>query len=152
MIVIAATLEKTSLGTAYQKCIAPDCGATYGIDDARVACAACGGLLDVTYDWDRARPPTSLAFFEKKWANRLDPLCFSGVWRFHELLPFAPPEKIVTIGEGQTLLHSSIAQECASRSTRLLSRGSESSRPSWQSQWSLVQQSVESSMDSSKES
>ena len=28
----------------------------------------------------------------------------SGVWRFRELLPFAPPEKVVTIGEGQTLL------------------------------------------------
>ncbi len=30
------------------------------------------------------------------------------MWRFHELLPFAPPEKIVTIGEGQTLLHDSL--------------------------------------------
>ena len=30
---------------------------TYAIDDARVACDACGGLLDVTYDWDRAKPP-----------------------------------------------------------------------------------------------
>ena len=32
---------------------------------------------------------------------------FSGVWRFHELLPFAPPRKVVTIGEGQTLLQPS---------------------------------------------
>ncbi len=30
---------------------------------------------------------------------------FSGVWRFHELLPYAPAEKVVTVGEGQTLLH-----------------------------------------------
>jgi threonine synthase len=29
------------------------------------------------------------------------------VWRFYELLPFAPPGKIVTIGEGQTLLQPS---------------------------------------------
>ena len=29
------------------------------------------------------------------------------VWRFRELLPFAQPEQIVTIGEGQTLLQSS---------------------------------------------
>jgi threonine synthase len=29
------------------------------------------------------------------------------VWRFYELLPFAPPSKIVSIGEGQTLLHAS---------------------------------------------
>ncbi|MFM8802827.1 MAG: pyridoxal-phosphate dependent enzyme, partial [Planctomycetia bacterium] len=26
-----------------------------------------------------------------------------GVWRFHELLPFAPRESVVTIGEGQTM-------------------------------------------------
>ncbi len=26
------------------------------------------------------------------------------MWRFHELLPFAPPDKVVTVGEGQTLL------------------------------------------------
>ena len=32
------------------------------------------------------------------------PSSFSGVWRFRELLPFAPPEQVVTIGEGQTLL------------------------------------------------
>ena len=70
----------------------------------RVACANCGSLLDVAYDWDRLTPPDSLKFFEQKWARRFDPLCFSGVWRFRELLPFAPPEKTVTIGEGQTLL------------------------------------------------
>jgi threonine synthase len=41
---------------------------------------------------------------EAKWAQRTDPLCFSGVWRFRELLPFAPAERILTIGEGQTIL------------------------------------------------
>ena len=44
--------------------------------------------------------------FEAKWSDRLDPLNFSGVWRFRELLPFAPPEMVVTIGEGQTLLQA----------------------------------------------
>jgi threonine synthase len=61
----------------------------------------------VVYDWDRAAPPTSWKFFEQKWARRYDPLDFSGVWRFRELLPFAPAEQIVTIGEGQTLLQPS---------------------------------------------
>ncbi len=51
-----------------------------------------------------ARPPDRLSWFEEKWARRSEPLCFSGVWRFRELLPFAPPDKVVTIGEGQTLL------------------------------------------------
>jgi threonine synthase len=92
---------------AFQQCIAPSCRATYGIDEVHVACARCGSLLDVTYDWDLAKPPASLTIFEEKWSRRYDPLCFSGVWRFRELLPFAPAEKTVTIGEGQTLLHAS---------------------------------------------
>jgi threonine synthase len=72
-----------------------------------VACPACGNLLDVTYDWDRLQPPRSWQFFEQKWSRRQDPLAFSGVWRFHELLPFARPDQVVTIGEGQTLLQPS---------------------------------------------
>jgi threonine synthase len=63
--------------------------------------------LDVVYDWDRLRVPDSLAWFERKWGQRSDPLCLSGLWRFYELLPFAPPEMIVTVGEGQTLLQKS---------------------------------------------
>jgi threonine synthase len=51
--------------------------------------------------------PRTLAAFEEKWSRRSDPHCQSGVWRFHELLPFAPVEQCVTIGEGQTLLHQS---------------------------------------------
>jgi threonine synthase len=53
------------------------------------------------------RVPKSLSYFEEKWARRADPYCFSGVWRFHELLPFVPLEHCVTVGEGQTLLHAS---------------------------------------------
>jgi threonine synthase len=89
---------------AHQRCISPRCGATYSIDEVRVACAACGSLLDVVYDWDRAAVPSNLQWFESKWSQRHDPLCFSGVWRFRELLPFAAAQHVVTIGEGQTLL------------------------------------------------
>ncbi len=85
----------------------PDCAATYDVGDVRTSCDACGSLLDVDYDWDLLPVPDSLEAFEEKWSRRNEPLCFSGVWRFYELLPFAPPNKIVTIGEGQTLLHSS---------------------------------------------
>jgi len=95
---------KTDL--AYQKCISPHCGTTYGIDEVRVECETCGNLLDVVYDWDRVRPPKSLSFFEQKWARRDDPLAASGVWRFYELLPFASRTQIVTIGEGQTILQA----------------------------------------------
>jgi threonine synthase len=88
----------------YQRCIHPACGGTAGIDDTSFLCPKCCGLLDVAYDWDRVRPPASLREFETLWADRADPLNFSGVWRFRSLLPFAPPERIMTIGEGQTIL------------------------------------------------
>jgi threonine synthase len=88
----------------FQRCIHPHCAATVSVDDTSFACPKCGGLLDVAYDWDRARPPRSLTEFEAKWADRANPLSFSGVWRFRELLPFAPPEAVLTIGEGQTIL------------------------------------------------
>jgi threonine synthase len=85
----------------------PSCGATYDIDEIRVDCGKCGNLLDVEYAWDRLPVPKSLSFFEDKWTRRSDPYCFSGVWRFHDLLPFVPLKKCVTVGEGQTLLHAS---------------------------------------------
>jgi threonine synthase len=47
--------------------------------------------------------------FEAKWAERRQPLSFSGVWRFRELLPFAAPEHVLTIGEGQTILQKADA-------------------------------------------
>jgi threonine synthase len=100
---VCAISVVTKTDVALQKCISPACGATYEVSETRVACR-CGQLLDVTYDWDRLHPPTALNWFEGKWSRRFDPLAFSGVWRFRELLPFAPPEMAVTIGEGQTLL------------------------------------------------
>lgn len=51
--------------------------------------------------------PKSLSALEQKWSRRNDPYCFSGVWRFHDLLPFVPLQQCVTIGEGQTLLQPS---------------------------------------------
>jgi threonine synthase len=86
------------------RCIRPDCRAIAGPEDTSFACPCCGGLMDVEYDRRKLPPPKSLRDFEAKWARRRDPLCFSGVWRFRELLPFAPPEAVLTIGEGQTLL------------------------------------------------
>src|SRR5687768_14044949 len=94
---------------AFQQCVNPACAATYGIDEPKVACTKCGGLLDVRYEWDRLPVPRSLAFFEHRWstkgtgnAGRLD---FSGVWRFRELMPFYRSEDdVVSIGEGRTVL------------------------------------------------
>jgi threonine synthase len=89
---------------AFQRCIDPRCGATYGVEEVRTACGKCGSLLDVGYDWSKASPPNDLRYFEGQWSQRYNPVRFSGLWRFHELLPFAVQESIVTAGEGQTLL------------------------------------------------
>ena len=89
---------------AFQRCISPACGATYDVGQVLVSCPECGNLLDVAYDWDRLPIPKQLSELEEKWRLRSEPLNFSGVWRFRDLLPFAPDEKIVSVGEGQTLL------------------------------------------------
>lgn len=84
------------------------------MDEVHTGCPTCGSLLDVRYDWDRVAVPGSLREFEGRWGTRRNPLDFSGVWRFRELLPFAPEDKIVTIGEGQTILQKSnaVARYC----------------------------------------
>jgi threonine synthase len=77
--------------------------------------------MDVAYDWAKLAPPRNLSAFEGKWADRANPLSFSGVWRFHELLPFAAPKDVLTIGEGQTILQRAdiVAQHVGLESGRL---------------------------------
>ncbi len=89
---------------AYQKCINPDCGAQFDCGEAIFKCPACGELLDIQYNWDKIEVPDKLSYFGKRWANRDNPLDFSGVWRFRELLGFCEDKYKVTIGEGQTIL------------------------------------------------
>ncbi len=106
---IAATPESTSSSSscsdlAFQRCINPNCGTTFDVRQVLTKCPHCGDLLDVEYEWDRVKVPKKLSDFEQMWTRRHEPLRFSGVWRFHELLPYAPAEKVVTVGEGQTLL------------------------------------------------
>lgn len=87
---------------AFQQCIAANCAATYGVDEVLFSCRRCGDLLDVRYDWSRCAPPKSLSFFASR--RKAGPFDVSGVWRFRELLPFAEPRDIVTVGEGGTML------------------------------------------------
>ena len=95
------------MDVSFQRCINPDCDRRFSIVEALPGCPECGDLLDVEYAWDRLPVPASLREFESRWARRNEPLEFSGVWRFRQLLPFAPEDKIVTIGEGQTILRES---------------------------------------------
>ncbi|MAE66050.1 MAG: threonine synthase [Phycisphaeraceae bacterium] len=96
---------------AFQQCIDPDCGATYGVDEVHVSCPRCAehdrvSLLDIRYD---QTDDVSFETFERRWMTKGDEgdgaLDFSGVWRFRELLPFyESTDQVVTIGEGRTNL------------------------------------------------
>jgi threonine synthase len=107
--------------TAFQRSIAPSDNNTFDVSETLTASPQTGELLDVCYDWNRVRVPKSLKEFEARWASRRNPLDFSGVWRFRELLPFAPENQIVTIGEGQTLLQQNerVARFCGLNSKSL---------------------------------
>jgi len=65
-------------------------------------CDACGGLLEVAYDFNLAQPePLCHKWAQRKLSN--EPADRSGVWRFRELLPFLDPGlPIISLGEGST--------------------------------------------------
>jgi len=93
-----------SADSAFVRCINPDCGAEFDCAQVLFKCPACGDLLDTQYNWDKIRVPKKLSDFAQRWANKNNPLDFSGVWRFRELLNFCQDQYKVTIGEGQTIL------------------------------------------------
>ena len=68
-----------------------DCRQTYPLE-YRLECASCHGLLELTYDLGRL-------------AERgHDVLAGRGLWRYAAMLPPAPAEHRVTLGEGETPL------------------------------------------------
>ena len=102
MLQAAQEHNATQTDLAFQRCINPACGAIFEARSVRTSCDKCGDLLDIDYEWDRAAVPSKLSDFEATWSQRTNPVRFSGVWRFHELLPFAPQDQLITVGEGQT--------------------------------------------------
>lgn len=103
---------------AFQQCLNPECGATFDVGQVLTSCSRCGSLLDIAYDWNQVPVPQRLSDFQQRWASRLNPLDYSGVWRFRELLRFADDEQLVTIGEGQTVLQRNdrLAAACSLQS------------------------------------
>ncbi len=109
------------MSAAFQQCIHPDCAATFDVGQVLTGCPKCGSLLDINYDWSSIPVPLSMSEFERRWTTRLNPVDYSGVWRFRELLRFASDEQIVTIGEGQTILQKNdlLASQCDMKAGRL---------------------------------
>ena len=65
-----------------------ECSERFELGPLVEGCPACGAQLEVTYDHGN--------FAKESWA---DPGC-PGIWRFHDLLPLASAEHIVSLGEG----------------------------------------------------
>ena len=90
--------------SAFLQCIEQGCRQRYPLDAKEHLCSACGGLLDVQYDFSRVDAPS----LPKLWQQRKMSGAVtdqSGVWRFRELLPFVPPgAEVISLSEGRTPL------------------------------------------------
>ena len=89
-----------------QRCIAPTCGASYGIRDQIYVCTRCGGPLEIEIPLESVSPARDLP---KRWEARAasrDPKDRSGVWRYRELLAVRRLTlPAVTLFEGNTPLY-----------------------------------------------
>lgn len=93
--------------TARLRCTESDCHAVYPTNQRLYTCKACGGLLDVVYDFNPARSADEMKALFRDRKSDPSELERSGVWRFRELLPFvADPSRIVTLGEGNTPVYT----------------------------------------------
>ena len=70
------------------------CGQMYPLED-RYECQTCGGLLQVIYEKSAGGAVP---------AEELTDDAFSGLWRYHRMLPLENTEHIVSLGEGNTPL------------------------------------------------
>jgi threonine synthase len=73
----------------------------------RFRCEHCRDLLEIVFPGWNEQGPAGLnaESLKQLWAGRqssFDPAARSGVWRFREMLPEIPVEKIITIKEGNT--------------------------------------------------
>ena len=92
------------MSSAYLQCIEETCGRRVDLKQDLNACAFCGGLLDVKYDFDSFDPEQ----LRETWRRRRlsdQVIDRSGVWRFRELIPFVDSSaRIISLCEGSTPL------------------------------------------------
>lgn len=70
--------------------ICPACGKTYTADEPHNICS-CGSPLLARYDMEQAKKDDEL--FDER---------YSGIWRYHKMLPVRDMSNVVTLGEGGT--------------------------------------------------
>jgi threonine synthase len=90
--------------SAYLQCIEDACRRKQDPKRDAHACAHCGGLLEVKYEFGGLDPEaTRRAWHQRRLSG--EPIDRSGVWRFRELIPFTEPgDRIISLSEGSTPL------------------------------------------------
>ena len=78
-----------------ERLVCSHCGRTFNPKKVQTFCQTCRTPLVAQYDRDRLSKEISRDEISSRPA---------GMWRWHELLPIESPEKIVTLGEGDTPL------------------------------------------------
>jgi threonine synthase len=93
-----------SMISAFLQCIEQRCERRYPLNAKEHQCPACGGLLDVQYDFSRIDPHSLCKLWQqRKMSSAI--IDQSGVWRFRELLPFVPAGvEVISLSEGRTPL------------------------------------------------
>jgi threonine synthase len=90
--------------SAFLQCIEQRCERRYPLNAKEHQCPACGGLLDVQYDFSRIDSHSLCNLWQqRKMSSAI--IDQSGVWRFRELLPFVPGgAEVISLSEGRTPL------------------------------------------------
>src|ERR1044071_5883423 len=97
------TTDKTS---AHLRCMEDHCGASFAITERLYTCPACGGLLDVAYQFNLPSAAELKTIFRSRRASDSG-IDRSGVWRFRELLAFVDDAaNVVTLFEGNTPVYA----------------------------------------------
>src|SRR6266496_2945554 len=118
-------MTAVSIDLALQRCIEPDCGARYGLNEQLYVCPHCGGLLEIENESDVSADAEAL---RRLWQSRLaspEERDRSGVWRYRELLPFSDDAPIVSLVEGNTPLYDAprAARYCGLNALKLKHQG-----------------------------
>jgi threonine synthase len=94
-------MARPVISSFFFRCINESCRSEYSVAEKLYQCPACSDLLDIAYRFPESDPEEMKRLYRQRRTSR-DPLDQSGVWRYRELLPFAPEDyhHVVTMGEG----------------------------------------------------
>lgn len=120
---VAHAAKETEKGV--QRCVNRACGATFGLRERIYVCPRCGETLEIDCRLVRPHDPSALRrYWAAKTISKL-PRDASGVWRYHDVLPFGETAPFVTLFEGNTpLFHAPLsAKYCGLSDLRLKHQG-----------------------------